>query len=197
MTAMPIYEYRCGACRRKVSIFWRSLSAVNDAKAECTHCGSRGLIRLVSRVRVIRGGAQADAAPEGDDNLLREMENVDENDPRALGRFMRKLASESGEDMPSEFNEVIGRLEKGESPEAIEQQMGDLLGGEDGAAGMMDDDYGTPPPDPSADADKKAEAEDRKKTEKKRTVAMKGKHQAKRAPARPAAGARSRQKSKA
>lgn len=175
MTGMPIYEYRCGACRRKVSIFWRSLSAVDDAKAECTFCGSRGLTRLVSRVRVIRGGSHADAAPEGDDDVLREMENVDENDPRALGRFMRKLASESGEDMPPEFSEVISRLEKGESPEAIEQQMGDLLGSEDGPPGMMDDDYGAPPPDPTAEADKKAEAEDRKKVEKKRTLAMKGK----------------------
>jgi hypothetical protein len=62
---------------------------------------------------------------------------LDGEDPRALGQFMRKMSSEMGEDMGDEFNEVVGRLEKGESPESIEQSMPDLgandspMGGED------------------------------------------------------------------
>ena len=44
---------------------------------------------------------------------------------------MRQMGQEMGEDMGEEFNEVVDRLEKGESPEAIEQSMPDLAGGTD------------------------------------------------------------------
>lgn len=173
---MPIYEYRCQDCGRKVSIFWRSLSAVDEKNALCERCGSRRLTRLVSRVRVMRGAESSDLdTGGGDDALLDEMAGLDENDPRALGRFMRKMAQESGEDLGPEFDEVVTRLERGEDPEQIEKSMGDLFG--DDASGMsgldMDDDYGAPAEDSTAQADKEAEAQDRKATEKRRTVAMK------------------------
>ena len=63
---------------------------------------------------------------------------LDEDDPRALGKFMRKMGQEMGEDMGDEFGEVIGRLESGESPESIEESMPDL-GNEGGAFGGSDD----------------------------------------------------------
>jgi len=59
--------------------------------------------------------------------------DLDENDPRSIARFMRKMSDEVGEDMGSEFEEVVDRLESGESPEDIEQSMPDL------GAGMPDD----------------------------------------------------------
>jgi hypothetical protein len=55
---------------------------------------------------------------------------LDENDPRSIARWMRKMSGEVGEDMGSEFDEMVDRLEAGESPEEIEQSMGDL--GEEG-----------------------------------------------------------------
>src|SRR5215203_5393757 len=100
---MPIYEYRCQHCGRKQSIFWRSLSAVNEAGAKCERCGSNKLTRLMSKVRVVRAG-RSEPAGGNDDAMLDEMSNIDENDPRALGRFMRKMAAESGEDMGAEFD---------------------------------------------------------------------------------------------
>ena len=57
-----------------------------------------------------------------------------ENDPQAMGRMMRKMGKEMGEDMPPEFDEVVDRLESGQSPEDIESSMPDLgngMGGED------------------------------------------------------------------
>lgn len=172
---MPIYEYRCRQCGRKQSIFWRSLSTVNEADAQCERCGSKTLTRLVSKVRVVRSGGN-ESAGAGDDAMLDEMSNLDENDPRALGRFMRKMAAESGEDMGTEFDEVVGRLEKGEDPERIEKDMGDFFGG-DASAGMgdYDDPYGAPPENPTAKADKEAEAKDKQATEKRKTVPMKRK----------------------
>jgi putative FmdB family regulatory protein len=171
MGRMPIYEYRCANCQRKVSLFWRSFSAVDESKAQCTFCGSTRLTRVASRVRVIRGGGSNSQSESGgdmpaggdvDDRMLDEMGGLDENDPRSLGRFMRKMAAESGESMGPEFDEIVGRLEKGEDPEKIEQSMGDMLDSPSGE-GMMDDDMGMgmappapPSPDEGAEADKPA-----------------------------------------
>ena len=150
---MPIYEYRCDTCGKAMSKFWRSLSSIDEKTLACPNCGSRKLGRLVSRVRVLRGGggSNADVGPAGDmdESLMREMENVDENDPRAMGRLMRKMAATAGEDLGDEFNEVVGRLEKGEDPERIEKEMGDVFGGE-GTGGMGDE---MMPPAPAAEAE--------------------------------------------
>lgn len=144
-------------------------------------------MRVMSKVRVMRGSAEAtaqdstgDASPP-DDALMNEMAGLDENDPRALGRFMRKMAAESGEDLGPEFNEVIGRLEKGEDPDKIEQDMGDIFGDEaaGGLSGMDDMGFGgggggggKSPENPSTRADAAAEAKDKKAIAKRRTVAM-------------------------
>lgn len=46
-----------------------------------------------------------------------------EDDPRAMGQFMRQMSREMGEDLGEEYDEMASRLEKGESPESIEQSM--------------------------------------------------------------------------
>jgi hypothetical protein len=51
-----------------------------------------------------------------------------EKDPRAMGRLMRKMGNELGEEIPPEFGEVVDRLEKGQSPEQIEKDLPDLAG---------------------------------------------------------------------
>jgi hypothetical protein len=67
-----------------------------------------------------------------------DVPDFDENDPRSLGRWMRKMSAETGEDLGPEFDEVVGRLETGESPESIEKSMPELMGegGEDYGDGM-------------------------------------------------------------
>jgi putative FmdB family regulatory protein len=119
---MPIYEYRCHNCQRRVSIWWRTFSEVETGTARCPRCGGEDLSRLVSRVRIVRSEESrledlADPSSFGD---------LDENDPRSIARFMRKMSDEVGEDMGSEFEEVVDRLESGESPEDIEKSMPDL-----------------------------------------------------------------------
>lgn len=132
---MPIYEYRCHGCRRRVSILWRSFAEAEEGQAVCPRCGSTNLTRLVSRVRVVRseGSRLEDMA---DPSFLSDL---DENDPRSMARLMRRMADEVGEEMGPEFDEVVGRLEAGESPEEIERSMPDLLGGEgEGFEGGLD-----------------------------------------------------------
>ncbi len=61
-----------------------------------------------------------------------------EDDPQALGRMMKKMGKEMGEDMPPEFDDVVDRLEAGQSPEEIESALPDLGAGD--APGGADDD---------------------------------------------------------
>jgi putative FmdB family regulatory protein len=139
---MPIYEYRCADCKKKVSVFFRSFSVVDQEQPRCPICYGTHLTKLVSKVRVIRGASvSSDSDDSFDDSML---DDLNENDPRSLGRMMRRMADETGEDMGPEFGEVINRLEKGEDPEAIEKSMPELAetASDDGGMGasMMGDD---------------------------------------------------------
>ena len=127
---MPIYEYRCQDCKRRVSIFWRSFSAAAAGTPVCPHCGGTNLVRLVSRARFVR----SEESRLEDLADITNLPNFDESDPRSLGRWMRKMGEEFGEDLGPEFEEVVERLEAGESPEEIEKSMPELMGeaGEEG-----------------------------------------------------------------
>ena len=124
---MPIYEYRCADCHRRVSLFHRSFASIEDDPT-CPRCGGTRLSRIISRVAVIRS-EESRLDDLADPSMLGDL---DENDPKSLARWMRKMSGEAGEEMPPEFDEVIDRLESGQSPEEIEESMpelGDDLGG--------------------------------------------------------------------
>ena len=131
---MPIYEYRCQDCGHRVSIFWRTFSEAGKGAPVCPRCDGTHLTRLVSRVRVVRSedSRMEDISDFGD------FPDIDESDPRSMGRWMRKMSDEMGEDLGPEFDEVVGRLEAGESPEEIEKSMPELMGegGDDLGSGM-------------------------------------------------------------
>lgn len=129
---MPIYEYKCHTCHHRVSLLWRSISDAESRPAVCPRCGSHNLTRLMSRVAVLRS-EESRLDDLADPSAL---SGLDEDDPKSLARFMRKMANETGEDLGPEFEEVIGRLEAGEDPEAIEKSMPDLGGADAG------DDFG-------------------------------------------------------
>jgi putative FmdB family regulatory protein len=130
---MPYYDYRCNQCGRRLRLFM-SYKEYDTAVPVCTHCQSSNLKRLINRVRVVKSeDARMDAL--ADDSAL---VGLDENDPRSLGRFMRKMSSEMGEDLGDEFDEVVNRLESGESPESIEESMPELAAGDMGGLGGDD-----------------------------------------------------------
>ena len=121
---MPIYEYRCTDCKRRFSVFWRTYADAESGEPVCSRCGSANVSRLVSRVRIVRS-EESHFESLSDPNSLPDF---DESDPQSLGRWMRKVENEMGEDMGDEFHEVVGRLEAGEDPAAIEQSIPDLAG---------------------------------------------------------------------
>lgn len=124
---MPTYDYRCNQCGKRVSIF-QSYEEYGVEPIQCPHCSSEDLQRLINRVRFARSeDARLDSLSDPS-----AWSDFDENDPRAMARMMRKMGDELGEEMPGEFDEVVDRLEAGESPEEIEKSMPDL---------GMDDDF--------------------------------------------------------
>jgi len=145
---MPIYEYACSHCR-KIFQFW-SQQISNKKVPTCPKCGNEDMKKLLSSFAIGKSqptamanneseeGAGADPfanmPPEQQAKLEREMmklmsqaDSVDENDPRQMGQFMRKLTESTGMDMGPEVNEAIRRLERGEDPEKIEEDMGDIF----------------------------------------------------------------------
>jgi putative FmdB family regulatory protein len=102
---MPIYEYRCGGCRRKTTVL--TLRVTEAVDPVCEHCGSRDLTRLLSRFAMPRSeDARLDALT--DDAALGD---VDESDPRSMARWMRKMGNELGEDLGDDFDEMIDGVE--------------------------------------------------------------------------------------
>ncbi len=129
---MPIYEYGCYDCRKRVNIFFRSFADVEKKTPTCPRCQGQKLKRLVSKVAVVRS-EESRLESLADPSKLA---GLDENDPKAMARWMRQMSGEIGEDLGSEFHEVVDRLEAGEDPESIEKSMPDL-----GGAGGADDDW--------------------------------------------------------
>lgn len=131
---MPVYEFRCQDCRRLVRHTY-TFREYEQATPECPYCGSTALKRRIGRVALARG-EETHMDSLLDDSAL---DNLSEDDPRALGRLMRQMSHEMGEDLGEEFGEVVDRLEKGQSPEEIEQAMPELAEGDGGAMDAFDD----------------------------------------------------------
>ena len=98
---MPIYEYECGDCRRRVSLLIRSMSAA--AAPACPRCGGTALTRLMSRFATVKSEdarleAMGDAGSFGD---------VDENDPASVARFMKKMGKEFGDELGEDFESAV------------------------------------------------------------------------------------------
>ncbi len=106
---MPIYEFRCGRCRRRTSVFTRSIGG--EVVAVCSHCGSSDMSRLISRVAVVR--SEGDAFAGLDESSLAD---VDENDPRSMARWVRSMSRQMGEPLDAEAEADLDRMEAGEMP---------------------------------------------------------------------------------
>lgn len=117
---MPVYQYRCLGCKKRFEIYL-SYSEYGQKSITCPHCSSQNVQRRIGRVRVARSEEErleSLADPSGLEGL--------EDDPRALGKMMRKMGHEMGEELGPEFDDVVDRLEAGQSPEEIEKAIPDL-----------------------------------------------------------------------
>ena len=130
---MPTYEYRCLDCNRRFTVFM-TYAEYGQKAVICPHCKSKNVQRKIGKIRVARSG-DSDLENITDPASLEGLED----DPRALGKMMRQMSKQVGEDLPPEFDEVVGRLEKGQSPEEIERDLPDMAEGMDETGGSLDD----------------------------------------------------------
>ncbi|MBI5409345.1 MAG: zinc ribbon domain-containing protein [Nitrospirae bacterium] len=134
---MPIYEFYCGECNTVYSFFSRT---VNTEKIPgCPHCKDVRLNRKVSLFAAVSGGkgnSGADAGmPDLDGSKMEkamamlsdEAGKINENDPRQAAALMKKLSEATGINMGPGMEEALRRLERGEDPDKIEDELGDIL----------------------------------------------------------------------
>jgi putative FmdB family regulatory protein len=134
---MPIYEYQCADCNRRVSIFFRSMSTTVDPR--CPHCDGSNLRRLFSRVVVRRGGSRPDPAGEpamddagfggGDLDAADGFDmdpfgggppGVDEDaDPREIAGWTRRMSAQMGEPLDADLDRALSDIEGGADPEEV------------------------------------------------------------------------------
>ncbi|MFP4082838.1 MAG: FmdB family zinc ribbon protein [Candidatus Aminicenantes bacterium] len=98
---MPIYEYRCGDCGRK-SVFV-TLSVKSSFTPRCKHCGGKNLEKIISRVAIFRSEESRMESLADPSKLA----GLDENDPKSVARWMKKMGKEMGEDMGEDFDQAV------------------------------------------------------------------------------------------
>lgn len=133
---MPIYEFYCQACHTVFNFF----SSRVDTKATppCPKC-QRALARQISLFATIGRAKEEEGLPDIDEGrmeramgeLAHEAEGLNEEDPQQMAALMRRFSEKTGMSLGSGMEEALSRMEAGEDPEAIEQEMGNLLDGED------------------------------------------------------------------
>jgi putative FmdB family regulatory protein len=152
---MPIYEFACPKCRKIYSFLSKRINP--ERLPVCPKCGNKKLAKQLSRFAMSRKVKEPAASAEGADGppmpdfddprmaramaeMERDMENLDENNPKHMVHMMRKMKDIMPPGtVPKELDIAIKRLEAGEDPEKIEADMGDvlgdLMGGEGGSGG--------------------------------------------------------------
>jgi putative FmdB family regulatory protein len=136
---MPIYEFYCRKCNTIYSFFSRSVNT--ETIPFCPRCKKIRLKRQMSLfAKIIPGRSESEGdlppfdeakAGQAMEMLAREMGSFNENDPRQTAQLMRKFSEISGLSLGSKMEEALSRLESGEDPEAIENELGDSISDDD------------------------------------------------------------------
>lgn len=141
---MPIYEFACPDCR--VIFNFLSKRIHQERLPVCPKCGNKRMVKQMSGFATPRGAKEpaaggpeegGEAMPDFEDprmlramsELERDMEHMDENNPRHMAHMMKKMKDiMPASAVPKELDVAIKRLEAGEDPEKIEEDMGEVLG---------------------------------------------------------------------
>lgn len=139
---MPVYEFYCADCHTIFNFLARTIHTTR--RPACPRCGQKKMQRKISRFAISKGrperGQGDDDLPPGMDEekmeralaaMASEAEGINEDDPRQMARMMRRLYDATGLQLSSGVEEAIRRMEAGEDPDKIEQEMGDVLEAED------------------------------------------------------------------
>ncbi|MEN9283949.1 MAG: hypothetical protein RLZZ179_1442 [Verrucomicrobiota bacterium] len=150
---MPFYEFYCPQNHRIYTFYARSM-ALSGKTPRCPDNPKWKMEKVPSGFSVTgrhRGDGEAEAAAENDpfagipeerlESVMKEFESEllsgpddAEPDSRMMGRLMRRLSDVAGRELVGPMREMVDRLEKGEDPDALEEQYGAVLDSEEGEA---------------------------------------------------------------
>jgi len=136
---MPIYEFYCDACNTIYNFFSRTVNTTK--KPKCPRCKVNTLQRQMSAFAIAGRAKEVDdmedlpfdetKMEQAMNMLAGEAERIDEDNPRQAADLMRKLSDMTGMKLGDGMQEALSRMERGEDPDKIEAEMGDLLENED------------------------------------------------------------------
>lgn len=118
---MPTYDFVCNACNQRFEVFL-TFNEYGKKKVFCIHCNSENIRRRMTKVRIAKSSESRMAAMA--ENFT-GFEDMEEN-PKAMADMIRKMGNEMGEDLPPEFDEVVDRLDAGQSAEEIDSALPNL-----------------------------------------------------------------------
>lgn len=137
---MPIYEFICPDCNTVFNFFSRRINT--DKQPDCPKCGREKIQRQMSTFATIGkandvgddplAGIDESKMEQAFEGMLREAESINEEDPRQMVGLMRRFSEKTGISLGDKMEEALSRLEAGEDPESVEQDMGDLLDRDEG-----------------------------------------------------------------
>jgi hypothetical protein len=134
---MPIYEYYCPD-NHTIYQFYAKTFAQGESTPKCPDNPKFRLKKVVSGFAITGrreeppqkpAGAGSDSPEDARlDAAMGEMEtefaSLDENDPKAMARMMRRMSELTGEKIDGQFEEVVRKLEEGADPDSLEDQLG-------------------------------------------------------------------------
>jgi len=136
---MPIYEFLCRECNTIFNFFSRRINT--DKVPDCPKCGRKLKKQMSAFARVGRAAEPGgEELPAGFDEarmeralgeLAQEAEKMNEEDPRAMACLMRRFTEKTGLALNENMEKALSRLEAGEDPDQVEQEMGDVFAGDE------------------------------------------------------------------
>lgn len=101
---MPIYEYVCPSCNVRFQKLVRGFG--DPADLACPRCGSPQVRRAISRFATVKSEeARLDAMADPS-----TFAGLDENDPRSIARWAKKMGKELGEDAGEDWDEMVDQM---------------------------------------------------------------------------------------
>jgi putative FmdB family regulatory protein len=132
---MPIYEFYCERCNTIFNFYSKSVNTTKQPV--CPQCKEMKLKRYLSNFSVLREDSEENSEEtlpfdeqkmeKAVGRLAQEAQNINEDDPKQAAHLMRRLSDMTGLDLGKGMKEAMKRLEAGEDPEKIEEEMGDIL----------------------------------------------------------------------
>jgi putative FmdB family regulatory protein len=117
---MPIYQFICKHCHKYFETIL-SYKDYGETVVSCPFCQSQNIQRKIKNIRVNSSENSADSFPDNPSVFL-----TLESDPQSMGKMMRKMGEQTGEKFEPEFNEVVDRLERGQTFQQIEKELPDI-----------------------------------------------------------------------